>query len=365
LNSRFIIFVSIVQIILWLGHAFLYVTAVTFLPVDAAMTGIVFAALSLTFVTANLIAFRSDSSLARLYYGFAAIWLGAGHYLMMASVLIWLAYGAVEILSLAVSPWWFGLAGVAAALIMTLYSLTNARTLRVSRYEVRLSNLPAAWRGRRAIWASDIHLGHLSRIGWAKKVAAKIRALNPDIVFIGGDLFDGVDFQAKTLLAPLADVTAPLGVFFVTGNHEEFGDPARFIRPIREAGLRVLDNELIDIDGLQLVGVDYARTASPEAHRQVMQRIGIDPGKPSILLMHAPTHLDVSATAGISLQISGHTHRGQLLPFPRITRRVYGGFDYGLKRFGDMQVIVSSGAGTWGPPMRSGSPTEIVEITFV
>ncbi len=365
MSHRFAIFVLIVQVILWIGHAILYAAAVAFLPVPASIAAIVIALMSVTFVTANLLAFRSDNLLVRVYYLFASVWLGTGLYLLFASVLAGILCAITTLLSIEIPIHWFGYFALAAGGAMALYSLINARTLRVSRYEVKLTGLPESWRGRRAVWASDIHLGHINRVGYSRMVAKKIESLRPDIVFIGGDLFDGVDFQAKELLAPLAGVKASLGMFFITGNHEEFGDPMRFVGPIREAGMRVLDNEKVDINGVQIVGVDYARTTSRESHARVLERIGIDRSKPSVLLMHSPSHLDISETAGVSLQISGHTHRGQLLPFSRITKRVYHGFDYGLKRLGEMQVITSSGAGTWGPPMRSGSPTEVVLIEFV
>jgi predicted MPP superfamily phosphohydrolase len=115
---------------------------------------------------------------------------------------------------------------------------------------------------------------------------------------------------------------------------------------------------------LQIIGVDYRDTRREEPFRSILKKIGIDRQKPSILLKHAPLHLQAARDHGITLQLSGHTHQGQVFLFRFITSRVYQGYDYGLKRFGDLLVYTSSGAGTWGPPMRVDTKPEIVVLRF-
>jgi len=135
-------------------------------------------------------------------------------------------------------------------------------------------------------------------------------------------------------------------------------------RAIAAAGVRVLTNEKVDVDGLQILGVPY-RNATQKGHlASELQKLGLDRDRASILLVHAPDHPEVAEAAGVSLQLSGHTHLGQFIPWSWFARKMYRQFVYGLSRSGKMQVFTSSGAGTWGPPLRLGSNPEIVMLQF-
>ena len=125
-----------------------------------------------------------------------------------------------------------------------------------------------------------------------------------------------------------------------------------------------MHNERVDVDGLQVIGVSYADSTYPTHLRAFLEPLHLGSGPASILLNHVPHRLPIVEQAGVSLQLSGHTHGGQIFPFTLIVRRVYGKFSYGLQRFGKLQVLTSSGAGTWGPPMRVGTQPEVVLITF-
>jgi hypothetical protein len=229
---------------------------------------------------------------------------------------------------------------------------------------IPLHGLPAAWKGKTAVWVSDTHLGEIRNEGFALRLASLIQNLHPDIVFFGGDLFDGQAYDPDKAVAPFSRISAPYGTYFVTGNHEEFSDNARYLRAVRRAGMRVLNNEKIELDGLQIIGVDYRDSRREERFRTILREIGIDRRKPSILLKHGPFDIEVAREEGITLQLSGHTHQGQVFLFRFITSRVYQGYDYGLRRAGDLLVYTSSGAGTWGPPMRIDTKPEIVVFTF-
>jgi predicted MPP superfamily phosphohydrolase len=162
----------------------------------------------------------------------------------------------------------------------------------------------------------------------------------------------------------LSKLVAPQGVYFVAGNHEEFGDDSKFVHAIAAAGVRVLSNEKVELDGLQIIGVPY-RNATQKRHlASALDEVCLDRDRASILLTHAPDHPEIAEAAGISLQLSGHTHLGQFLPWSWMARRVYRQFVYGLSQIGKMQVFTSSGAGTWGPPLRLGSNPEIVMLEF-
>jgi hypothetical protein len=138
---------------------------------------------------------------------------------------------------------------------------------------------------------SDTHLGQVRNDGFSRKIAAMVQNLHPDIVFIGGDLYDGQAVNLDKGVEPFSKISVPYGIYFITGNHEEFYDNSPYLQAVRRAGIRVLYNEKIDLDGLQILGVDYRDSKREEDFRTILQKIGIDRHKPSILLKHAPLHL--------------------------------------------------------------------------
>jgi predicted MPP superfamily phosphohydrolase len=186
----------------------------------------------------------------------------------------------------------------------------------------------------------------------------------PDAIFIAGDLYDGTAIDEGRAAEPLSKLTAPQGVYFVAGNHEQFGDDSKYLQAVAAAGVRVLSNEKVEADGLQIIGVPYRNAVNGSQFASVLRDIGWDRNRASILLIHAPDHPEIAEAAGVSLQLSGHTHLGQYIPWSWMARRVYRQFVYGLSRIGKMQVLTSSGAGTWGPPLRLGSNPEIVMLEF-
>ena len=198
-----------------------------------------------------------------------------------------------------------------------------------------------------------------------EKIVNKINTLEPDIVFIGGDLFDGISLPPIVNFAnPLGDINAPLGTFFVSGNHEHYGNINEFTKKIESLGIRILNNEIHIIDDLQIIGTGYSHFGKKEAFKKTLNNLNIDKNKVSILLKHEPNDLKIAEDAGITFQISGHVHKGQQWPLNYYAKLFYGKFTYGHKEHGKMQVYVSSGVGTWGPSVRVGSKSEIVEFTF-
>ena len=189
------------------------------------------------------------------------------------------------------------------------------------------------------------------------------------VVVAVGDLYDGTRVEPKHLAAPWMNLSPPLGKFFVTGNHEEFSHPGQYADALQRSGVRTLLDEKLMVDDLQLIGVTYHTLATPERFRSFLRNggnggNGNGAGHASILLAHGPHNLAIAEEMGISLQLSGHTHRGQVFPFTWITSRIFRQYTYGLHSHGAMKVYTSSGAGTWGPPMRVGSRPEIVLIRF-
>ncbi|HLI04834.1 MAG TPA: metallophosphoesterase [Terracidiphilus sp.] len=362
--------VSVVQGIIFLAHWLLYSTCIYFAPVLSATAradlrmGLLIAAFS--FVPAALLSFRYANPLLSFFYRAAVIWLGFAHFLFLAAIAAWPVWLMVR-LSGADSPAVrMGIGGLfaAAALAAGVWGLVNARWTRVRRFSVRLPNLPEAWRGRRAVLLSDLHLGNVNGERFSRRMARLAAEIGPDIVFLPGDLFDGVKGDLDRLLAPLRALRPPLGIYFASGNHEEFGDPARYLEPIARAGIRILANERVTVDGMHIAGVSYRDSVHPLRLRALLEQMHLNNGYPSILLHHVPSRLRIVEQAGVALQLSGHTHGGQLFPYDWIARSIFREFTHGLNRFGALQVYTSCGAGTWGPPMRVGTYPEIVALEF-
>lgn len=361
-------FIAVIQSVLFLTHYFLYKTW-TFLPGESEARGalwikLVLGFLSVSFVAASLLAFSHTNALLRAFYRAAAVWIGLVSFLFLAAVSSWIIFGVARLAGLDVNfhrtvELLFGAAAVAG-----LYGVFNASWMRITRTTVRLANLPAAWHGRTAALISDVHLGHVRNRSFLRRLVARILREEPDAIFVAGDLYDGTAIDARRAAEPLNELVAPQGVYFVAGNHEQFGDDSKYLNAIAAAGVRVLSNEKVEVDGLQIIGVPYRNATQNGQLASVLRGIGLDRDRASILLTHAPDHPEIAEAAGVSLQLSGHTHLGQFFPWSWMARRIYRQFVYGLSRIGKMQVFTSSGAGTWGPPLRLGSNPEIVMLQF-
>jgi predicted MPP superfamily phosphohydrolase len=361
-------FIAITQSVLFLTHYLLYETW-TFSPAGSETPGafwikLALGFLSVSFIAASLLAFRYTNAALRAFYRAAAVWMGLVSFLFLAAVSSWIIFGVARLAGLDTNfhrtvELLFG-----AAVVAGLYGVFNAGWTRITRTTVRLANLPAAWHGRRAALISDVHLGHVRNGSFLRRLVAKILREEPDAIFLAGDLYDGTAIDARRAAEPLNKLVAPHGVYFVAGNHEQFGDDSKYLNAIAAAGVRVLSNEKVEVDGLQIIGVPYRNATRNSQLASVLHDIGLDRDRASILLTHAPDHPEIAEAAGVSLQLSGHTHLGQFLPWSWMARRIYRQFVYGLSRIGKMQVFTSSGAGTWGPPLRLGSNPEIVVLQF-
>ena len=367
-RTGLVVFIGVVQAILCLTHLFLYETW-TFQAATSGATGglwlkILLGVLSVSFLAASLLAWRYTGAAVRAIYKVAAVWLGLLSFLVVAAVISWLALGVAWVAGLHANSHLVVELLFGAAVTAGVYGVFNANWTRITRTTVRLANLPEAWRGRKAALISDVHLGHVRDGNFLRQIVTEVRREKPDAVFIAGDLYDGTAIDARRAAAPLSQLTPPHGVYFVAGNHEQFGDDSKYLHAVESAGVRVLQNEKVEADGLQIIGVPYRHATQTEHFASVLKGIGLDRERASILLTHAPDHPQVAEQAGVSLQLSGHTHVGQFIPWSWMARRIYRQFVYGLSRIGKMQVFTSSGAGTWGPPLRLGSNPEIVILQF-
>jgi len=321
-------------------------------------------AMAIAFILATLLRLRFSHPALRVVYIVTAVWLGILNFAFFAAVGCWIVAGATLL-----SGWPLPRFQVAAilfgiALVATVYGLVNAQWIRVSRVTVRLRHLPGVWQGRTAALVTDLHLGPLFGAGFLRRVIARLRFLRPDAVFIGGDMFDGSTFGADQLVAPWREFSTPQGIYYVTGNHDEFVERSIFLDAVKRTGVQVLNNEKTTVDGLQIVGIHDSEAENPDELRSILRQVAIDRLRPSVLVAHRPVNLSVAEEEGISLQLSGHTHGGQIWPWNLLVSRIYGRFAHGLSRLGNLQLYTSNGVGAWGPPLRVGTKSEIVLIQF-
>jgi len=367
-RRRRVAFIIVIQSILLLVHAFVCFTWIQFWgvtdPRSVWRLAVLFVLLSVSFVAASLLAFRYSHFLVRILYTLSAVWLGVVNYLFLAAGACWICYALAMLAGLRGERRSLAILLSGLALLTSLYGIVNASRPRIKRITVKLPNLPDSWRGRVAAMVSDTHLGPVRGAGFAGRVVAIVAQLRPDIVFLAGDLYDGTAADTDRLAQAFANLSPPLGAYFVTGNHEEFSDRTKYLEALTRAGIRVLNNEKLTLDGLQIVGVLYRESVHQQHFQSVLEQASLDRSRPSILLTHVPHHLSVVAAQGISLQLSGHTHGGQFFPHTRIVSRIYGRFAYGCQNFENLIVYTSCGAGTWGPPVRVGTRPEIVLIRF-
>jgi hypothetical protein len=362
---RIAVFGSIVSTILLSANALVCATWSYFFGLPGWVAWqVIPGALAIAFIPATILRFRSAHPALRIVYALSSSWVGALNFAFFAAVACWIVETSAWLSGWPLPRFQIAAILFGVALVATIYGLINRRWLRVSRVKVQLPNLPEAWQGRTAALITDLHLGPLSGAGFLGRVVARLRSLKPDAVFISGDMFDGPTIGLDRLVAPWREFSTPRGIYYVTGNHDEFAERSIFLDAVRRVGIEVLNNEKVSLDGLQVIGVHDSEAGDPTELRSILRQVQIDRQYPSILLAHRPVNLSVVEEEGISLQLSGHTHGGQIWPWNLLVSRIYGRFAQGLSRLGKLQVYTSNGTGTWGPPLRVGTKAEIVLIQF-
>jgi hypothetical protein len=284
----------------------------------------------------------------------AYLWFGFATYFLIAAVL---AHVAV---ALGVDPRHAATVGIAATVAVVVAGLLHvARGPLVRRVRVPLARLPVA--SYTIVHLTDVHIGPLIGRDFAEQMVRRVNALRPDLIVITGDLVDGRLAELRASIEPLRNLRARDGVYAVTGNHEFYWNADAWVDHIRSLGISVLRNQHVAIaDAFDLAGVDDT-SAGEDVPRAVAGR---DPARPLVLLAHRPHTIVRAMNAGVDLQLSGHTHGGQLLPFGWLAR-LYDPKVAGLARFGATWLYVSEGTGYWGPPLRIGTSCEIAAITLV
>ena len=263
------------------------------------------------------------------------------------------------------------LAVVSFATIASIAGMFSALTPpKTSRWDIQLERWPTALDGFRIVQISDIHIGSMLDVKFARAIVDRVNELRPDLIAVTGDLVDGPVKHLREHVAPFADLRAEHGVYFVTGNHDYYSGADPWLEHVGELGMRALRNERVTIsrDGahFELAGVDDHRgdLFGPGHGEDVPTALaGRDPAEAVVLLAHDPSTFKAAIKADVDLQLSGHTHGGQIWPFNALVRAAIG-FVAGYYRRGSSQLLVSRGTGYWGPPMRLRAPAEILEITL-
>ncbi|MBS0447203.1 MAG: metallophosphoesterase [Proteobacteria bacterium] len=277
----------------------------------------------------------------------------------------WDGFGALEAWSASAVP--------AAALLATLWGYVNARrTAAVVSVDVPIAGLPQALHGFRIAQISDIHVGPTIKRPYLQAIVQAVNRLEPDMVAVTGDLVDGSVPELGAHVAPLAALASRHGTYFVTGNHEYYAGAEAWIAELRRLGVQVLLNEHVVLRhggaALVVAGVtDYGAHHYDPAHRSDPQAAIAGAPRDAgarVLLAHQPRSAEAAERAGFQLQLSGHTHGGQFLPWKWFVP-LQQPFTAGLHRLRRLWVYTSRGTGYWGPPKRLGAPSEITALRLV
>ena len=381
---RFVLFLTIVLVVVVGGHVYLYRRMFRETTDDRRIRRA--GAIALGVAAASL--FLARSVFARVHTGWgdalsivAWSWMGIGLYLGMAL--------AVFHLVMRVDGWRRARAGAApisperrrflaraavggAGVIAAGFGAYGVRRAFappiIDEVPIRVPRLPRAFDGLRIVQVSDVHIGDVLGRPFLEDMVQRCNALKPDLVAVTGDLVDGTVEQLGPTISALQKLRSRWGTYFITGNHEFYSGDVVWSAELERMGLTVLRNRMVTLrDGaarLDLVGVDdYGHRERPRGWNLNAAVAGRDPETAAVLLAHQPQAVDEAMEKGIGLQLSGHTHGGQLFPITGLVTALWR-YSAGLYRVGEGHVYVHRGTGFWGPPMRIGSPPEIAAITL-
>jgi len=382
--KQIIIFLGIFALILVATHFYMFERISYYLELsESARIAAAFLLSGLSFLTlislplSRILPRPLASILAWVIYP----WMGIALIMFVTFVvtdILWLTLQFIPPNRLPPSPlflqYYFGVIALGITGLLSVFALWKGlASVTVKPLSVRLNRLPASFDGLRIAQITDLHIGPLTGGTWLQKVVDKVNALKPDIIVITGDLVDGSVEDLRHHVAPIADLRARYGIYFITGNHEYYSGVEEWSTYVTQQGIRVLRNERVSIstglsgESFDLAGVDdwgsrHFPGASPDLSKALAGR---DAKKALILLAHQPAAIDEAAAHGVDLQLSGHTHGGQIWPFNYL---VYLQQPYlqGLYRHPhtSTQIYISPGTGFWGPPMRLGTLAEITHITL-
>lgn len=391
MQANFIFFITIILLIYFGINFFLYFSVIKFYGVKNKLTKNILIAiffwLSINFIILISSMAANNYPLFNLYYKISIFLFGFTFILLSFTILAWIIILICKIFKKDFKL----IIGSFIFLFAILYSgvgLWNAENPIIKNVDIKIENLDKNWENKVIVQLSDVHLGRINGADFAYKMVEQVNGLDPDLILITGDLFDGMGSDVDKYLSILNNLKSKKGIYFITGNHEGYLGAETIINKLKDSKITVLDDEMVEIDGLQVIGISFRDFNDIIANDNILKDIsGIDGKKTNILLYHVPaslvrlaqsgneqrtasywkpnTDFSLVKEAGIDLQLSGHTHSGQFFPFTLVVKSIFNGYSYGLIEEGNFQLYVTSGVGTWGPPIRTGNKSEIVKINLV
>ncbi|MBW7886876.1 MAG: metallophosphoesterase [Bacteroidetes bacterium] len=380
-RKDFLIFFSIVLSVYGLINFYIFVrawSALAFFPEIRfwVITGGIL--LAAAYPLGRIVERKSLSTFTEVIIYVGALWLGEMVYLFLFTAVLdllravnWLIPFFPDHLTInnQYAPSIAVLSIFSLSTLISLYGFINARFPKIKTLEFIVPKKNSPLQEFRIAAISDIHLGTIMGPKRLQYIIKKVNSLRADVVLLVGDVFDeDIGRVIKNNLGSLLrGMTSTYGTFAVTGNHEYIGGVEHAVRYLRENGITVLRDNAVEVGGgIILIGREdrsmnqwsgHQRKSLPELLEMLPHHL------PTIVLDHQPFHLEEAANAGIDLQLSGHTHHGQLFPFNGITKKVYE-VSWGYKKKSHTHVYVSCGAGSWGPPIRTGNTPEILSIVL-
>jgi len=382
-TGQFILFIAIVLTIYLLVNFYIFIRGLQAIPAAGQYRlwfSIGYWLTASTFILARLVGHNYPCGFSGVFTWVGSFWLAfmlyffilivifdltrlSNHYFHFLPKSLYIDYERTKLVLLYLSC-------IMVSLIIVI-GFINARIPRIREIDIPISKAIAGSKRVRVVLVSDIHMGTLVAQRKTNRLVKTINELDPDIVLFAGDVVDEdlAPVIKNNLGMALSEIRSRLGVYTITGNHEYIGGVEPALKYLSEHGLKILRDTIVLIDGrFYLAGRDDRDKFrfSGRKRKELNQILeGIDRSYPVILLDHQPFNLNKVAEEGIDLQLSGHTHHGQIWPFNLITNAMYE-VSWGYRKIGNTHFYVSSGYGTWGPPIRLGNRPEIVilNLTF-
>lgn len=376
-TTDFLIFISIVITVYFGANFYIFARAYQSLQSYPGLKlpfYFIFGFLSLSFIAHVIMVRLYPSDICTIFTYTGSFWLGAMLYLVLGIVILDLLrlanhffhffpefvtanYGKTKLIA--------AVTVTASAALILFFGFLNARNPQVKELDLTINKNAGNLKELRIVMASDIHIGNIITYKETKKLADKINGLKPDIVIFPGDILDeSIEPVLKYKSGdPLMEIRSKYGIYASTGNHEFIGGIDESVPYLQSLGINILrDSSALIDNSFYIVGrEDRASGQFAGIKRKKLEELtgNLDKSKPIILMDHQPFNLRNSAENGVDLHLSGHTHHGQLWPFNYITEMVYE-LSRGYKKIGDTHYYVSSGYGSWGPPVRTGNTPELL-----
>jgi uncharacterized protein len=377
-TSQLIVFLTVIFTIYFLANTYIFLKGYSIIPPsrgNKVLYTIIYIGLAATFIAGKILESRHSSVFSDILNITGGFWMGfmlyAFLFLLLADItgLLLRIPGIINSHNIPEYRKWSFLISATVSVILIAGGFINAVIPVIKDYDITIDKAAGEVESLRVAAVSDIHLGSIIRKRSIIKLSEMLEKMEPDIVLLLGDIVDGElgPVLRGDLLKYFTGPHTIDGLYAITGNHEFIGGAERTIPYIENHGIRVLKDETVILPGgIQLIGrLDRDSFRFFGKERITLEELmkNIDHDRPVILLDHQPIHLEESEKYGIDLQLSGHTHNGQIWPLNYLTRRLYE-LSYGYRRKSGTQIIVSSGYGLWGPRMRLGSRSEVLLINI-